>query len=128
MKKTFSLVEVIVGVSVLAALFVGLLATFVGSKRYIIRAHKRLAAVKLAEQVLNGLYTFVREDTWDRNNNELRLHTTPITYSNIQTNYKDIVFTDTYSLTYTVSQPQPVSQQPPPQYRQVDINLGYKMD
>ena len=57
--------EIVVGLIILATVFGGLTATFVGVKRYVARASRRLTAVNLGRQVLNALYTYVRADTWD---------------------------------------------------------------
>ncbi len=65
MKKAVTLVEVIVGAIILAVTFTSLLTTFIGVRRYVKRANKRLITTDLASQTLNDLYRAVRDDTWD---------------------------------------------------------------
>ena len=61
----FTLMEIVVSLIILAAVFGGLTATFVGVKRYVSRASRRLTAVNLGRQALNALYIHGRADTWD---------------------------------------------------------------
>jgi type II secretory pathway pseudopilin PulG len=61
----FTLMEIVVSLIILAAVFGGITATFIGVKRYVSRASRRLTAVNLGRQVLNSLYTRVRADTWN---------------------------------------------------------------
>ncbi len=53
------------GLIILALIFGGIIATFVGVKRYISRATRRVVSTNLDRQVLNSLYQDVRADTWD---------------------------------------------------------------
>jgi len=57
--------EIVVSLIILATVFGGLTATFVGVKRYVSRANRRLTAVNLGKQALNSLYVQVRADTWN---------------------------------------------------------------
>ncbi|MFH1504268.1 MAG: type II secretion system protein [Candidatus Omnitrophota bacterium] len=65
MKKTVSLVEVIVSALILSIVFAGLLTSFVCARTYVKRANKRLVAVNLIRGQLNRLNQEVRQDTWD---------------------------------------------------------------
>jgi len=68
MKKAMTLTEVLVGAIILSLVFSGLLATFVGVRRYIKRANRRLVAVNLAKLDLNELYQEVDESIWNTGN------------------------------------------------------------
>jgi type II secretory pathway pseudopilin PulG len=61
----FTLMEIVVSLIILATVFGGLTATFVGVKRYVSRASRRLTAVNLGRQALNALYVQTRADTWN---------------------------------------------------------------
>ena len=63
--KSFTLMEIVVSLIILAAVFGGLTATFVGVKRYVSRASRRLTAVNFSRQALNALYVHTRADTWN---------------------------------------------------------------
>ncbi|MDD4182691.1 MAG: prepilin-type N-terminal cleavage/methylation domain-containing protein [Candidatus Omnitrophica bacterium] len=63
--KGFTLMEVVVSLIILATVFGGLTATFVGVKRYVSRASRRLTVVNLGKEALNALYIHVRADTWN---------------------------------------------------------------
>jgi|GEM_PF-1849771 len=63
--KGFTLMEIVVSLIILATVFGGLTATFVGVKRYVSRANRRLTAVNLGKQALNSLYVQVRADWWN---------------------------------------------------------------
>ncbi|MCP4652068.1 MAG: hypothetical protein GY858_01625 [Candidatus Omnitrophica bacterium] len=64
MKKSATLVEVVVSSIILATVFGGLMASFVSVRKYVGRANKRLVAANLARTTLNRLYIHVREDFW----------------------------------------------------------------
>lgn len=61
----FTLMEVIVGLIIISLIFGGIVATFVGVKRYVSRATRRVVSTNLDRQFLNSLYRDVRADTWD---------------------------------------------------------------
>jgi len=61
----FTLMEVVVGLIIVSVAFGGLIATFVGVKRYVSRATIRVVSTNLDRQILNSLYKDVRADTWD---------------------------------------------------------------
>lgn len=61
----FTLMEIVVSLIILATVFGGITATFVGVKRYVSRATRRLTAVNLGKQALNALYVQPRADTWN---------------------------------------------------------------
>ena len=65
MKKSVTLIETLVGALILAIVFAGLLATFIGARKYVNRANKRLVASYLVRRQLVELHQAVREDTWD---------------------------------------------------------------
>ena len=61
----FTLMEVVVGTLIISLVFGGLIATFLGVKRYVSRATRRVVTTNLDRQTLNSLYKDVRADTWD---------------------------------------------------------------
>jgi prepilin-type N-terminal cleavage/methylation domain-containing protein len=61
----FTLMEVIVGLIILAVVFGGIISAFVSVKRYVSRATRRVVSTNLNKQFLNSLYKDVRADTWD---------------------------------------------------------------
>lgn len=63
--RGFTLMEIVVSLIILATVFGGITATFVGVKRYVSRATRRLTAVNLSKQALNALYVQPRADTWN---------------------------------------------------------------
>ncbi|MDD4955721.1 MAG: type II secretion system protein [Candidatus Omnitrophica bacterium] len=63
--KGFTLMEIVVSLIILATVFGGLTASFIGVKRYVARANRRLVATNLSKQALNALYVQVRGDTWN---------------------------------------------------------------
>ena len=65
MKKSFTLMEVVVGAIILALVFGGLIAALVGARSYVKRADKRLISVNLIRKSFDELYPEVRADTWD---------------------------------------------------------------
>ena len=65
MKKAVTLTEILIGAVILSLVFASLLATFVGVRRYIRRANRRLIAMNLAKLDLNDLYREVNENTWN---------------------------------------------------------------
>ncbi|MBU1112506.1 MAG: type II secretion system GspH family protein [Candidatus Omnitrophica bacterium] len=65
MKRTFTLVEVIVAALILVIVFAGLLASFVVPRNYVKRVNKRLVAANLVRSNLNRLSQKVRQDQWD---------------------------------------------------------------
>lgn len=72
-KLAFSLMEVVVGAMIIAAVFGGLAAIFVNVRRYVSHANRRLVAANLGRQELNRLYEEVRADTWYNTNTTLPL-------------------------------------------------------
>ena len=60
-----TLTEILIGTVILALVFGGLLATFVGVRRYVRRANRRLIATNLARLDLNDLYREVSENVWN---------------------------------------------------------------
>ena len=71
MKKSFTLMEVVVGAIILALVFGGLIAALVGARSYVKRADKRLISVNLIRKGFDELYPVVRADTWDNASNPL---------------------------------------------------------
>ncbi len=76
MKKTLTLTEVLVSAVILAVVFAGLLATFIGVRRYTKRANKRLVATNLVTYQFSNLYREVRANDWNQATNDLRVDTT----------------------------------------------------
>jgi prepilin-type N-terminal cleavage/methylation domain-containing protein len=64
-RRGFTLMEIVVSLIILATVLGGLMATFVGVKRYVARASRRLTAINLGRQALNALYIQPRADTWN---------------------------------------------------------------
>jgi type II secretory pathway pseudopilin PulG len=71
MRKSVTLMEVLVSAVILASVTAGLFATFVAVRRYINRANRRIIATNLARSVLEDLYKNVRADTWNSSVNAL---------------------------------------------------------
>ncbi len=65
MRKSITLMEVLVSAVILASVAAGLFATFVSVRKYINRANRRIIATNLGRSVLEDLYKGVRADTWD---------------------------------------------------------------
>ena len=72
-RKVFGLTEVVVGLFILATIFGGLLASFVGVRRYINHASRRIDAINIARAYLNSWVGDVRADTWNLGSNPLSL-------------------------------------------------------
>ncbi len=70
-KKVFGLTEVVIGLFILATVFGGLLASFIGVRRYISHATRRIDALNLARFYLNSWSNYVREDTIHNSSNPL---------------------------------------------------------
>ena len=68
MKKALTLIEVMVATVILAVVFGGLLATFIGVRRYVNRANQRLVVANLINLQFSNLYDEVRADNWDTGN------------------------------------------------------------
>lgn len=68
-----TLTEVIVSAVILSVVFAGLLATFIGVRKYAKRANQRLVATNLVNFQFSNLYKEVRANDWDTGN--LRIHT-----------------------------------------------------
>jgi type II secretory pathway pseudopilin PulG len=65
MKRSTTLIEVMVASFILAAIFAGILASFVSVRKYVNRANSRLDSANLARGSLSGLSTQVSADTWN---------------------------------------------------------------
>ncbi|MBN3039716.1 MAG: type II secretion system protein [Candidatus Omnitrophica bacterium] len=74
-KKSFTLVEVLVGAIILAVSFGGLFAAFVAARAYVDHADQRLVSINLARRFLEDLYDGVGADKWDDSSTELGLKT-----------------------------------------------------
>ena len=110
-----TLVEVIVGSLILAITFAGLLATFIGVRKYTKRANKRLIATDLVSQTLSDLYKYVDNDTWNTTG-ELRTGTRAIGSYTID------------GLVYEGTSPDPVNQFSVitvGDYRRVSVTVNY---
>jgi len=113
MRKGVSLVEVVVGAIILAIVFGGLLATFVGVRRYVRRANRRLIVVDLISQTMSDLYRAVREDTW--NTGTLQAGSTNIGGYTIDSQvYQDGGSPNSYTVANTGAD-----------YRRVDVTINY---
>lgn len=65
--KSFTLAEVLVGAVILAASYGALLASFMGARKYVLHANKRIVAANLARNILNDLSNKLGQDTWESN-------------------------------------------------------------
>ena len=65
MKKSLTLIEVIVGAIILALAFGGVFAAFTGARSYATYSNERIVAANLARRALEDLYENVSADTWD---------------------------------------------------------------
>lgn len=117
--RAFSLVEIIVSITLIATVFAGLLGTFVVVRRYVRHAQRRLSAMNIGRLNLNKLYLEVRQDTWDSNTSLLRPgETFNLTAMNISNTV--------YGGNYTVSNVTRGGIQR--DYRQVTISVTYPGD
>ncbi len=126
-RRSVTLTEVVVGAVILATAFGGLLATFLGVQRYIVRANKRLVSANLGRSVLDTLYAGVRADTWDSTDLNLPLtigdHTNPPGIgSGID------IGVHTYTGSYVVSAGEDVNSDGQSDYRQVDVSVNYPVE
>lgn len=80
-KRSFSLLEVLIGAVIIAISLGGLLSVFVGSRKYIRQSQKRLGAYNVGRQVLDDLRGSVAASNWDAGNSPLA----PGTYPNYKT-------------------------------------------
>ncbi|MBU2103345.1 MAG: type II secretion system GspH family protein [Candidatus Omnitrophica bacterium] len=112
-KKSFTLVEVIVSAVILALTFGGLLAAFSGARAYVARAERRLVAANAARAWLNGLYVQVRQDTWDLPANLLQTTTSP---GNL---------TDPFNRNYTQTYERNATLEAGREYRSIDMHTGF---
>jgi len=62
--KGLSLAEILISALILVIASVGLFASFIAANRYVNMSKRRMAAVNLARQVSERLYTRVSADTW----------------------------------------------------------------
>lgn len=116
MNKAVTLVEVIIGAIILSFTFAGLLATFIGVRKYVNRANKRIIAANLVVCQLNNLYQAVSADTW--NSGDLRDTTIggPISLNEYVIDnhtYQDVAQPNSYTVT-TVGD-----------YRRVSVKINY---
>jgi type II secretory pathway pseudopilin PulG len=63
-KRSFSLTEILISAFILVIASTGLFASFIAANRYVNMSKRRMAAVNLARQVSERLYTRVSADTW----------------------------------------------------------------
>lgn len=116
-KLAFSLMEVVVGAVIIAAVFGGLAAIFVNVRRYVSHANRRLVAVNLGRQELNRLYEDVRADTWYNANTTL-----PLTPGHLENFAGATIDNYTYTGNYTVATV------PTREYRQVTTQINYPQE
>ncbi len=64
-RKSFTILEVIVGTLLLAIAFGGVFTAFVAARAYVTRANERVVAANLARRALEDLYDHVSADTWN---------------------------------------------------------------
>lgn len=63
-KKGFSLAEILISALILVIAAAGVFTSFIAANRYVNMSKRRMAAVNLARQVSERLYTRVSADTW----------------------------------------------------------------
>lgn len=134
-KKSFTLMEIVVGLIILATVFGGLTATFVGVKRYVARATRRLTAANLGRQVVNALASQVRADTWNAAGSSLAVgsHKCDAAAGPVVTQVHDAETVSVFvygAADGNASNPNNyvVSNVAGRQYRQVDVNVQYPVN
>ena len=116
----FTLMEVVVGLIIFSIAFGGLIAAFVGVRRYVSRATKRVTTTNLDRRILNSLHKDVRADTWD--NGTL---STGGTY-NVSSVFIDNFEYGTVNSNYTVKNV--TDGNITRDYRQVDVTISYPVN
>ncbi len=95
-RKSFSLLEVLIGAVIIAISLGGLLAVFVGSRKYIRQSQKRLGAFNVARQVLDDLRGSVAASSWKSTTGSPLV---PGAYPNYKTvNMEGIAYTVDYEI------------------------------
>lgn len=69
--KGLSLAEILISALILVIASIGLFASFIAANRYVNMSKRRMAAVNLARQVSEKLYTRVSADTWTNSGSNL---------------------------------------------------------
>lgn len=111
MKKSVTLVEILVASFILASALAGLLATFAAVRTYITRSNVRLAATNIARGVLNQLKVNVTAATW--NTGDLAGNTS----NNMNVTIEGKIYNGTYNVTNVTGR----------DYRQVIMNIAYNV-
>jgi Tfp pilus assembly protein PilV len=125
-RPAFSLMEVIVGAVIMAAVFGGLTAIFVNVRHYVLHANHRLVATNLARRALSNLYVNIRADQWADAAKPLGGTLAGATHSSIDAgvpasvaidgfNYGDVAHSNSYTVTTFGDR----------QYRQVTVQINY---
>lgn len=63
-KKSFTLIEILVGALILALAFGGIFAGFIAVRKYVSHSNERLIAANLTRTILKNLYSQLGEDNW----------------------------------------------------------------
>lgn len=64
-KKSFGLLEVIIGTIILTIVAAGYYATFLGAKKYVTRAQARLKSANIIRSYLSRFINKIDAETWD---------------------------------------------------------------
>lgn len=119
--RGFTLIEVLVGMIIVALTFGGLVATFTAVNNYISRSGKKLTASNFARSVLGELNNSVKADEWNDSSKPL--------YPNDEMNPEYILafpasFSE-YSGSYTVTNGPDIDGDTQPDYRIVTVTVNY---
>ncbi len=119
-RKGLSLVEIIVATVILTLAFGGLFAAFIGIRRYTTNINGRIIAANLARQALEGLYDGVSADTWDTGDLSVGNDKGLPEYRIDRKPYGEGGAPSSWDVTQDTANNR--------DYRQVNIDIGYKAD
>jgi len=120
-RRSFSLLEVLIGAVIIAISLGGLLAVFVGSRKYIRQSQKRLSAFNVGRQVLDDLRGSVAASNWDAGTAPLAPGTYP--------DYKTVTLEGIkYTVSYEVSNVAPSGSGDNAANRAVKVTVKYAPD
>jgi Tfp pilus assembly protein PilV len=114
-RRSFSLMEVVVGAVIIALVFGGFTAVFINVRHYVFHANRRVVATNLSRETLNTLYVGVTADP----NDPLAVRLAAGNHNVNNVNIDNI----NYNGTYIVAAGPGNSQ-----YQQVTIRINYPLD